>query len=152
MTQLQATYGMIIIKGNKMDYNKLTKSELIALLEDKQKLIEKAAFHKKEYEAAKEVKDQAIKESYDARKELSRVEQKLQMIEERLKASQKEFNNSIQVAKNRYNELATMFDAYILAYDDQLILSKVMVRNSENTISLLKGKIKKFNEGEEEEQ
>lgn len=151
MTQLQATYGMIIIKGNKMEYNKLTKSELIALLEKKEKLIEKAAFHKKEYEAAKEVKDQAIKESYDARKELSRVEQKLQMTEEKLKASQKEFNNSIQVAKNRYNELASIFDAYILAYDDQLVLSKVMVRNSENTISLLKGKIKKFNEGEEEQ-
>jgi len=142
---------MIIIKGNKMEYNKLTKSELIALLEKKEKLIEKAAFHKKEYEAAKEVKDQAIKESYDARKELSRVEQKLQMTEEKLKASQKEFNNSIQVAKNRYNELASIFDAYILAYDDQLVLSKVMVRNSENTISLLKGKIKKFNEGEEEQ-
>ena len=134
-----------------MEYNKLTKSELVALLEKKEKQIEKAAFHKKEYEAAKEVKDQAIKESYDARKELSRVEQKLQMTEEKLKASQKEFNNSIQVAKNKYNELASIFDAYILAYDDQLVLSKVMVRNSENTISLLKGKIKKFNEGEEEQ-
>ena len=134
-----------------MEYNKLTKSELIALLEKKEELIEKAEFHRKEYEAAKEVREQAVKESYDAKKELSRVEQRLQMTEEKLKASQKEFNNSIQVAKNRYNELASIFDAYILAFDDQLLLSKVMVRNSENTISLLKGRIKKFNEGEEEQ-
>ena len=129
----------------------MTKAELEIRVEELEKQVEKAAFYKKEYEAAKEVKDQAIKESYDARKELSRVEQKLQMTEEKLKASQKEFNHSIQVAKNKYNELASIFDAYILAFDDQVLLSKAMVRNSENTISLLKGKIKKFNEGEEEQ-
>ena len=129
----------------------MTKAELEIRVEELEKQVEKAAFYKKEYEATKEVKDQAIKESYDARKELSRVEQKLQMTEEKLKASQKEFNHSIQVAKNKYNELASIFDAYILAFDDQVLLSKAMVRNSENTISLLKGKIKKFNEGEEEQ-
>jgi hypothetical protein len=134
-----------------MEYNKLTKSELIALLEEREELIEKAAFHQKEYEAAKDLREQAIKESYDAKKELSRVEQKLQMTEEKLKASQKEFNNSIQVAKNKYNELAAIFDAYIVAFDDQVLLAKAMVRNNENAISLLKGRILKFNEGEEEQ-
>lgn len=50
-----------------------------------------------------------------------------------------------EALSTNFNSLAALFDDYIKAFDDQHILYKVMVRNSENTISLLKGKIEKFN-------
>ena len=50
-----------------------------------------------------------------------------------------------EILSTNFNSLASLFDEYIRAFDDQQMLQKVMVRNTENTISLLKGKIEKFN-------
>lgn len=61
----------------------------------------------------------------------------------------KDENNFVKTEREtlskNFNSLAALFDEYIKAFDDQHILYRVMLRNTENTISLLKGKIEKFN-------
>jgi predicted secreted protein len=85
-----------------MDYKKLKKDELVALLEKNEKVVAQAEFHKKEFEAAKKLKDEAVKESYTYKKELD----KLKKSHEQLEAEQKLYNESIKVLEEKHkNEL-----------------------------------------------
>lgn len=62
-----------------------------------------------------------------------------------LKDENKFVKTEREALSKNFNSLAALFDEYIKAFDDQHILYRVMLRNTENTISLLKGKIEKFN-------
>lgn len=184
-----------------MDYKKLKKDELVALLEKNEEIVSKAKEYKEEYDEAVKTRQKAIEETFKYKKELERIRKadnpeivKLKtenrMLEEELssyknlKEQNEEANEKIKFLedtikglekqreieanridaelknqeKNRqdlikdfkkqtenYNQLASLFDEYIVAFDDQYHLYKVMQRNTENTLALLKAKIKNFN-------
>ena len=50
--------------------------------------------------------------------------------------------------ENKIKELAELFDEYVRAYQDQLVLVETILRTGRNTGSLLELKIKKFNNNE----
>lgn len=138
-----------------MELEKLTKKELIQILQEKEELIAQAEFFKQEYEAAKKLKDQVIESEFQLKKEIKNLKN-LETIEiNKLKADLESRERDIKVLAdnnmkhlNRFNELATLFDEYIQALDDQYAINQLFLRNSKTTIELLKGKVQKFNEGD----
>jgi hypothetical protein len=156
-----------------MDYTKLKKDELLELLQSNEEVVEKAKFYQDEYLAAKKLKDEAVKESFDSKKKIKELEDKIEKLvkehkenealeiktlrmeldgkEKEMVVQNKKFNESYKQIKTAYEEMSKLFNEYILAFDDQHTLYKVMVRNTENTMALLKSKVNKFNqEGDEQ--
>lgn len=141
-----------------MDYTKLTKKQLIEKIIADEEVVENAEFYKQEFEAAKKLREDIIESEYRLKKELKDCQQKDSVEVNRLKAeiASKEkdmqaLNGVLNDTRKRFNDLALIFDQYIQALEDQYSLQQLFLRNTKNTIELLKIKVNKFNEGEKEE-
>lgn len=141
-----------------MDYTKLTKQQLIEKVIADEEVVKNAEFYKKEFEAAKKLREDVVESEYRLKKELKDCQQKDSVEVNRLKAeltskekSMELLNGVVNDTRKRFNDLALIFDQYIQALEDQYSLQQLLVRNTKNTIDLLKIKVNKFNEGEKEE-
>jgi len=136
---------MKIKEKNKMDYTKLKKEELIKLLEENQEVVEKAKFHQDEYLAAKKLREEAVKEAYQNKKQLRDLEQKVEQAQKEKEVAIKSIQNNYNALDNRFDALAKLFDEYIKTFDDQHRLFETISRNTSYVIRDLKGKIQQFN-------
>lgn len=156
-----------------MEYNKKTKQELLAIVHNKDLEIEKLSVIAKkaaEIKLLEEAKANAINAEFSLRKENEKLKKEL----EQIKASPEYTSGKEKVAtnesllksvdvlakekaklkeealflENKIKELAELFDEYVRAYQDQLVLVETILRTGRNTGSLLELKIKKFNNNE----
>jgi chromosome segregation ATPase len=113
----------------------------ISLLEEKIKTFEplqhvqKEFQHlQKEFEAIRKLKDEAINREFELRKE-----------RDKLKADNAELVKQIEGLKIELNKLASLFDEYAVAFQDQTRMLAVFVKNTQNIERYLQTKIDAFN-------
>jgi len=88
-----------------------------------------------ELEQAQKVRDQAIKNEFNLKKELEQRDQKLI-------ASEKEN----QFLKDQLNKLSALFEEQYQILSDLIITNQIQTKNLQNTKQLVDIKIKNFNE------
>lgn len=156
-----------------MEYNKMKKQELLAIVHNKDLEIEKLSVIAKkaaEIKLLEEAKANAINAEFSLRKENEKLKKELEQIKsspeytsgkEKVATNESLLKSVDVLAKekaklkeealfleNKIKELAELFDEYVRAYQDQLVLVETILRTGRNTGSLLELKIKKFNNNE----
>lgn len=156
-----------------MEYNKKTKQELLAIVHNKDLEIEKLSVIAKkaaEIKLLEEAKANAINAEFSLRKENEKLKKEIEQIKsspeytsgkEKVATNESLLKSVDVLAKekaklkeealfleNKIKELAELFDDYVRAYQDQLVLVETILRAGRNTGSLLELKIKKFNNNE----
>jgi predicted nuclease with TOPRIM domain len=155
-----------------MDLNTLKKAELILEIERLQGEVKKAQgmqnLHKKEMEKMqdevnrieeyKEVRNEAIKNEHALKRRVNELEDHIRQEKEIFQKTLKKKDEEHQFLVYRFDTLAAIFDEYIQAFDDQLLLFKTLSRTNTYAKQILEQKIKNFNnpqpvvdEGDEKE-
>lgn len=88
-----------------------------------------------ELEQAQKVRDQAIKNEFNIKKELEQRDQKLIAIEKENK-----------FLKDQLNKLSALFEEQYQILSDLIITNQIQTKNLQNTKQLVDIKIKNFNE------
>lgn len=88
-----------------------------------------------ELEQAKKVRDQAIKNEFDLKKEVKEKDLKISELEKQ-----------ILFLTDQLNKLSGLFDEQYQIITDQILLHQVFLRNFNNNKQLVDIKIKQFNE------
>lgn len=104
---------------------------------------------KKEFEANKSLKDEAIHREFSLRKEKDALSL---LLEDQKKAwikKEQELNLQIEGLKVELNKLALLFEEYIIAFKDQTKLLGVFVKNTNTVEAFLQSKLDAFNKGPE---
>lgn len=112
----------------------LTKSENV-VFELKEK--------EKEFLLFKKNHEETIANENNIRKLFEKAQQEVTRLQTYLDSKEKQ----IEVLKNDLNKLAGLFDEYILAYQDQVKMLGVFVKNTQTVEKYLSGKIEEYNGG-----
>ena len=98
---------------------------------------------KKELADSKRVKEELIANENTIRKELQKIQEQLNASQKGLEIKVKEVDS----LKSELTKLANLFDEYIAAYQDQVKMLGVFVKNTQTVEKYLSGKIEDFNGG-----
>jgi hypothetical protein len=154
-----------------MDYSKLTKQELLDILTNQEVQKDKSGYFERqvedlqkileEKEKAIEYEKKATKDQIKARDEVivklrdleDKNNQMQGQIEHLAYVKSQEIQNlekSVKFIDGKYNDLAQLFEEYVLAFKEQIKLSEVMFKNNNYVLQALEIKIKKFNGSDSE--
>jgi chromosome segregation ATPase len=119
----------------------------IVLLEAENALLpqlkEEVAFLKKELLSIKKSSEEITANEHSVRKELENVQAEIIANKKIIEAKDKQ----IELLKNDLTKLANLFDEYIVAYQDQVKMLGVFVKNTQTVEKYLTVKINEFNGG-----
>lgn len=127
-----------------MDYTKLTKQDLIKLLEDSD--VEVVESLKAKIKDLERTNEELRNMEYTRIKEKEIIGGKLAKAEE----EQVENKGKIKFLEHKLNELAQLFETYVVSYKDQVSLIGVLHRNAKSIEELLDSKIESFNGGKQQ--
>ena len=98
---------------------------------------------KKEMLSAKKSSEEIAANEHTVRKDLEKVQAEVVGLKKALEGKDKQ----IEVLKADLTKLANLFDEYIVAYQDQVKMLGVFVKNTQTVEKYLSGKINDFNGG-----
>ena len=142
-----------------MDLNTLKKADLILEIERLQGEVKKEQgmqiLHKKELEKMqdevsrieeyKAVRNEAIQNEHALKRRVKALEDDLAQQKEIFQKSMKNKEREHNFLVGRFDSLAAIFDEYIQAFDDQLLLFKTLSRTNTYAKQILEQKIQNFN-------
>lgn len=105
--------------------------------------LEELNIAKKEILSLKKSNEEIIANENNIRKLFEKAQQEVTRLQTYLDSKEKQ----IEALKNDLNKLAGLFDEYILAYQDQVKMLGVFVKNTQTVEKYLSGKIEEYNGG-----
>ena len=119
----------------------ITKQELIEQIEKQQKEIEalkKQILEQGDIKATVDLKDKAIASEFEARKEIQKFKEEIK-------------NKDVQIKNlgESINRLSALFEEYVVAYEEQVTLNQITIKNSVMLKDTLRNKIENYNKGVE---
>jgi DNA repair exonuclease SbcCD ATPase subunit len=119
----------------------------IAVLEEKLQSLKEASEEliqvKKQLADALKTREEITANEHTVRKELEKLQTEIIANKKVIEAKDKQ----IEAMKVDLNKLANLFDEYIVAYQDQVKMLGVFVKNTQTVEKYLSGKIENFNGG-----
>jgi hypothetical protein len=116
----------------------------IAVLEAQILELKKLEPVQKQLAEALKSKEEIISNEHNVRQLLEKSNQQVLEFQKQNQAKDKQ----IEVLKNDLNRLATLFDEYISAYQDQVKMLGVFVKNTQTVEKYLTVKIEEYNKGD----
>jgi Tfp pilus assembly protein PilN len=107
------------------------------------KLVGELDLIKKELLDVKKSKEEIIANEHNIRQQLEKLKNETNAFPKILETKDKQ----IELLKTDLNKLATLFDEYIVAYQDQVKMLGVFVKNTQTVEKYLSEKINEFNGG-----
>lgn len=104
---------------------------------------------KKEFDANKNLKDEAVHREFALRKEKEAVLLSLEDLKRSSGKKEQELHVQIEGLKQELNKLAALFEEYITSFKDQTKLLGVFVKNTLTVEAYLQTKLDAFNKGPE---
>jgi hypothetical protein len=108
------------------------------------KLVGELDLIKKELLDVKKSKEEIIANEHNIRQQLEKLKNETNAFPKILETKDKQ----IELLKTDLNKLATLFDEYIVAYQDQVKMLGVFVKNTQTVEKYLSLKINEFNGGD----
>lgn len=99
--------------------------------------------NKQELKLFKKSNEEIIANEHNIRNQMDKAKNDLIAIQKTVEGKDKQ----IEVLKNDLTKLANLFDEYIVAYQDQVKMLGVFVKNTQTVEKYLSGKIEDFNGG-----